>query len=250
MIDTLTAFALHSFVHFVTRQFLPASITSKLSPGQTLYLCQKPAAIINALFVSLPTISQFAFKTPFDDDPLKDFPASFEQAFDRHLGFTLYDLAIMIVHKEHFSIYIHHIFGIIGIILIKTLRRAIVYPSLFLPSELTVIVSSAIWIVQTLKYKTGSLKLLFALRFVLFMLLRMTPGIACLLYPAIRLSKTKGISFKEAFLKILKEFSGLKTAVKIGVIVNVSTFTALNTWWTYLTYKALIKASQLDLHHI
>jgi len=246
--DVLRSFLSHGLLH-VSSSVILDSVTS-LTPNEFHHLCQKPSAIVNALCVSLPALHQFNFVHPFDSNLLYSFPAQIEALFDSHLGYTLYDLLVMVRHHEHYTEYIHHIFGVIGILLLKKFRQGAIFPALFLPTEFTVLISTVIWIVKTLKIKVSLKPLLFS-RLLLFVCLRgLTPGLSCIVYPIARIINNKKISVVEASKIFANRLASLRMEVKIGLLINVSTFSILNLYWTILTYRAVSNLNEIQLHHV
>ncbi|KAJ3090642.1 hypothetical protein HK102_003120 [Quaeritorhiza haematococci] len=142
----------HKFAAHVVNTTLPASTLRTLSPSDRLYLAEKLPSTLNALIVSLPSLHLLLRQQPYKHDLFKPYPELLDRVFAAHLGFTIYDMWVMAVQgREHFSVWVHHVLGVLGTGLMRYFKVASLAPAAFCPSEATVVVSNAIWIMQKLK---------------------------------------------------------------------------------------------------
>jgi hypothetical protein len=177
------------------------------------------------------------------------YPSAAHRLFGIHLGATLYDILAM--GNQHFSVWIHHVLGAAGCLLLRRYRVAAFFPICFLASEATVPVSNLLWLLRR-KSETWSYRGLLVGRFILFLWLRAFAA-PFLLYHVIQCEKalsSQRISIQEALKRALRRIMRLPWLVSIPTLGNIVIFAMLNSIWTRMTFVAMIQNMKWSLHHI
>ncbi|KAJ3221397.1 hypothetical protein HDU78_000491 [Chytriomyces hyalinus] len=204
---------------------------------------------------------QFHWQQGWDQPQYSD---EIDRVFARHIGYTTYDLLVMMNKSHHPSAWVHHIFALFGTSAMRVFKQGAYFPTCFLPAEATVAITNVLYVVQ--KYYPGShnlITLLLAIRCVMFTVFRFAAAPLCVTH-ALRNVKVLGADGKPRTNLTLMErirafsdkyFRTLHPVVSVGTCMNVAIFTGLNTWWTLLTYRALWKhikqgRAKLNIHHI
>jgi hypothetical protein len=135
---------------------------------------------------------------------------------------------------EHPSVWAHHILGILGTLIVRAYKKLAWFPTCFAVSELTVVPSNMLWIQQKLypgqRDVEGRLLLVRAVFFALFR----TPDAAIAFLGAL-----KAVQADPSLVSRAK--NEVPFFVKLLCAVNVAVFGGLNTWWTALVVKALMR---------
>lgn len=242
VLKTLT---LHLLLHKIAVHLIKRSGISTLSPPDILFLAEKLPSTINALLVSLPSLYLHFSLQPWKQDVLIPYPPLLDKILAAHVGYTLYDIYIMaIVGKQHPSVWIHHVLGALGAGLMRKYQVASFFPAVFLPSELTVVATNALWVLQKLgRDNTKGYGIWLWIRAVLFCLVRAPAGLVGLWY-AIKV-------VSERPKELWERFKRLPTVVWVLTMINYTTFTGLNLYWTVLVFRALIRyREKAGIHHI
>jgi hypothetical protein len=229
ILETFVAsWALHGFSALLfkgrlTNQKLPSTLTS-------LYLGVKALALSKEFFPNY-----------------LEYPPAAHRLFGIHLGATLYDM--MAMGNQHFSVWIHHLLGATGCLLLRHYQIAAYFPICFLAAEATVPISNLLWL---LKRKSLVYQWLLVVRFVLFFWLR---GLAVpfLLNHVIQCEKALSLqkmSMKEALQRAFHRIIKLPWLVSIPTFGNVVIFAILNVVWTRMTFIAMIQNLKINIHHI
>ena len=90
----------------------------------------------------------------FDDPRVNVFEAwspSLDFLFAVFLGYTIYDMLTMAFQSHHWSMWIHHLLGLLGCIVVPIYKQALIYPCYFMVTEWTVIFNNLVWFVKTIR---------------------------------------------------------------------------------------------------
>ncbi|KAI9343617.1 hypothetical protein BDR26DRAFT_858418, partial [Obelidium mucronatum] len=145
---------LKSLSAYCTIHLITASLLRKykvVPPERIHILAEKLPSTINALLTSTITIYLLFIKKHFSKSWLKvAYPNLLDYAYAGHIGYTLYDILVMLLDKEtsHISSWAHHVFGVLGISVMRMYKTAFFLPTCFLPAEATVVVTNLIYLVQ------------------------------------------------------------------------------------------------------
>ncbi|KAJ3126868.1 hypothetical protein HK101_005661, partial [Irineochytrium annulatum] len=130
----------------------------------------------------------------------------------------------------------------------RSYRTAAYFPACFCVSELTVVPSNLLWILQNLTAAglpspspalSSRLQTpLLILRAILFTLLRLPAGPLCLLYAV---QGERGQTWAEKVERFWSRYRRLPALVSWLSAFNIATLSGLNVWWTVLVYKALFR---------
>ncbi|ORY51564.1 hypothetical protein BCR33DRAFT_712595 [Rhizoclosmatium globosum] len=269
----LLPFAGFTALHFATANAL---IKAGIPPSKVHIIAEKLPSTVNALTVSTLGLWVLFVKKNYQHSWITaEYPKLLDTIFAIHGGFTAYDLIVMLSSKEtsHISSWLHHVFGIAGVVATRALKKGAYYPACFMPTEVTVVSSNLLYLVQ--KFSPDSHELITAImvfRCILFTVFRLPAGPWCLYHaintvPLVENGEKETKKEDSVFNRVKKRltafvhhFSELPLIVKAGVICNVSLFAGLNTYWTFLTYRALWRQLALskrkkltsagNIHHI
>ncbi|KAJ3077013.1 hypothetical protein HDU98_009414 [Podochytrium sp. JEL0797] len=281
ILDSHIALPLAGFtaLHFATAKALARYTT--IPPSLLHITAEKLPSTLNALVASTTALHVFFhhahYATSWTQRP---YPQPLDTAFATHAAFTLYDIVVMLSDPEtsHITSWAHHVFGLAGTCAIRGYKRGEFFPAAFLPAEMTTVVSNALWLVQRFDAENKRLvTVLMVLRCLAFTVFRLPAGPWCL-WHAIHTSRKVEVqededgkkslpapaasqgTLSQKFRAFMIEFSKLPLVVKLGSACNVALFTGLNTYWSFLTYRALWRhlqkgkrrmlTSKGDVHHI
>lgn len=135
---------------------------------------------------------------------------------------------------EHPSVWTHHVLGILGTLAVRAYKKLAFYPTIFSVCELTVVPSNILWTQQKLYPSRRDVegKLLF-LRAIFFALFRTPAAIVAALGTWFAVSKEPNL--------LQRTKDEVPPLISLLCAVNVAVFGGLNTWWTALVVKALIR---------
>jgi hypothetical protein len=244
---------LHNIAWYLLKLLLPADALAQLSPSDLSALAEKLPSSVNALMVSLPTINTIIRKKSFEKDVFRPYPDALDKVFADHFAYTMYDMMIMLKTKEHASVWIHHILGALGTYFIRHYKLACYFPASFLATELTVVTTNILWVLQKLnKTDTRAYHAMLIIRCIAFVLFRLPVGPMCVWYALRQSKRAEEEDGKKSFWEEVKSLPKILSTVS-GL--NMTVLTILNTWWTILVFKALFKyqtkgRASNTVHHI
>jgi hypothetical protein len=132
---------LHILTQSTISKFIDPSLLSKVD---LIYLAEKLPSCINASVVSLSAIKTIFISKAYLPDPLSPgflllfnyldcfYPEEVDRIFSTQLGFTLYDMGVMLyVGETSSSAWLHHIVTALGTFFIRRFRQASFYPCWF-----------------------------------------------------------------------------------------------------------------------
>ncbi|KAJ3098120.1 hypothetical protein HDU97_004304 [Phlyctochytrium planicorne] len=274
----LAPLALHLVLHKLTSWILfPGS--KSLTKKQHLFV-EKIPSTANALIVSIPVIKLLLWDRPWRKGQwLKPYPDTLDRVFAAHFAYTLYDLGIMAyVEGEHPSVWLHHVVGecrplfppfdiassegVLGTGFMRRYRIASFFPAAFCPTEITVVPTNILYLLQNAE-KVGLAPIvssalqtpLLIARCVLFTIFRLFTGPAAIYYA---IQGEEGKTVEDKILSFWKKYRKLPLLVSSLTLFNILALSGLNTWWTVLVYKALFRhmralsvtAGSTGIHHI
>ncbi|RKP16048.1 hypothetical protein ROZALSC1DRAFT_18048, partial [Rozella allomycis CSF55] len=192
-------------------------------------------SIFHALVSSIVTCWQIHVSQVFESkDALLLYPNFLEYVFPLYIGYTMYDIILMYVNgSEPLYMWLHHIIGALSICAISYIRRGAYFPAMFLQTEFTAASTNIVWyfhkfgISRGLKYR---LSLVF--RFVSSLLIRLPMPFYVWYYLYHQIG---------TYSEVLEAFIELPLFVSIITILNICTFGAINTIWTYQMLKAIFR---------
>ncbi|KND01973.1 uncharacterized protein SPPG_02480 [Spizellomyces punctatus DAOM BR117] len=279
--QVLVPLGFHLILHKIAAQlihYLSPATLARLNSADLLFLAEKLPSTVNALTVSVSSLYLLLKRQPYSEDVIEPYPELLDRTLAAHIGYTLYDSYVMgIVGRQHPSAWIHHVLGALGAGFMRHYKVASYFPAVFLPSELTVVATNVLWVMQKLGKETGkAYEFWLIVRCVLFLLVRAPAGPLGLWY-ALRVTKrTNDADVRENnIVQKVEERSGqgslpAKATVAIarplllwqrlrrlpGIVwiltcINYVVFTGLNTYWTILVFRALFRfRAKSGIHHI
>lgn len=150
---------------------------------------------------------------------------------------------------EHPSVWAHHVLGILGSLVVRAYKKLAWFPTVFCVSELTVVPSNFLWIQQRLWSSRQDIEgKLLVMRAIFFALFRFPCA------PLAALGTLSALRKDPSLLKRTKE--EVPFLVTVLCAFNVAIFAGLNSWWTALVFKALLRykaslaRSKKEVHHI
>ena len=88
------------------------------------------------------------------DDAFTDvwtsFPSLLEFAFPVYLGYSLYDMGTMCFQTQHWTMWLHHILGVTGSLIMMVWRTGTVYATFFMLTEITAVTDNLNWYIKNL----------------------------------------------------------------------------------------------------
>ncbi|TPX59326.1 hypothetical protein PhCBS80983_g02536 [Powellomyces hirtus] len=174
--------ALHALAALVIRKRVPKG--ALLTRSDLVFLAEKFPSTISALVTALPSFYLHVRSRPWKHDVITPYPKLFDDILAQHIGYTIYDLAVMVyVGGQHPSAWIHHLLGVAGTAFMRYYRVAGFFPAVFLPTEITVIATNALWVLQKFGKDKGKVYGFWLLvRALLFCCIRAPAGLAGLVY--------------------------------------------------------------------
>lgn len=242
------SFAGYSLTHLLGARYLLKYIPNadRLSDKDRAYLVEKLPSSISAILVSATSAYSLFFTNSFTKKRIYSYPALLDTVFACHGGYSLYDLLVMAKSGSQLSVYIHHIFGIMGTICTRHFREGCVFPGIFCLTESTVLVTNSIWILERIfPHKTDCLNRLYIFRALVFVCIRGAMPIWLWLY----LKRMYG-GGKEWIEKFKSDFKQMKKIVQVLICLNTGIFCALNTYWSLQTIRAVYRRRSTEIHHI
>ncbi|KAJ3168330.1 hypothetical protein HDU88_001770 [Geranomyces variabilis] len=267
---------------------------SSLSRSDRIFLAEKLPSTVSAFLTAVPSIVLHS-RLPWRNDLIAPYPRLLDRILAQHIGYTvpaivnlfvmkmcirihcvfctkyqLYDLAIMAyAGGQHPTAWIHHILGILGTALMRHYRTAAYFPAVFLPTEITVVSTNFLWILQKLGKDDGkAFSWALVLRAILFCLVRAPAGTIGLIY-ALRVvrrqkaaaeAKNSVTASSQAEVQpqrattpgtLWQQLRQTPSVVWSLTTINVLSFTALNFYWTKLVLVAVKRHRHRGkVHHI
>ncbi|KAI8821040.1 uncharacterized protein EV422DRAFT_50230 [Fimicolochytrium jonesii] len=270
LLDTsvLTSLAFHSTLHILTHHALTRHPRFTTHPRLSLHLlAEKLPSTLNALHQSLGALHLLLLTRPWRHDIINPYPPTLDRLLASHVGFTLYDCVVMgYVGGQHASSWVHHVLGIVGAGLMRWYRRASYFPTVFLAPEVTVVATNVLWILGRCGVGEGErgVVLWTWIRAGLFCAVRGPAGLVGLWYALRVAGKQKAeLEAKEgkelgsasrasAAASLYRQLRTLPAVVWVLTLVNVFTFTGLNSYWTVLVIRSLLRTrlAVSHIHHI
>ncbi|KAJ3414750.1 hypothetical protein HDV05_006089 [Chytridiales sp. JEL 0842] len=173
------------------------------------------------------------------------YPPFLDRIFATHLAFTVYDTLLMFQTQDaHPTTWIHHLLGLLGVSMMRKLKTASFFPACFLVTEITLVPSNLLYLVQKMKPSSALAKrrheklvtALLTIRLVFFLVFRVTAGLRAV-YNAIRYER--GNSAKEKWESFWEKFKGMGLVVGGLTAFNLSVFSVMNGYWTFLAMRGL-----------
>ncbi|KAJ3017314.1 hypothetical protein HKX48_003628 [Thoreauomyces humboldtii] len=264
----LASFAAHATLHAATSLVLlkTTTLSQSLSPSDIIMIAEKVPSTISALVTSIPSLHMQLSDWPWREDVLRPYPALLDSILAQHIGYTLYNVGIMwIVGGQHPSAWIHHLLGVLGTSLMRHYKLAAFFPAVFLPTELTVVATNALWVLAKLgRTHTKAYSAWTWIRAALFCGIRAPAGVCGLLY-ALRVvakqrhaaqvknetasgEETRRTTASEGSMaptrakdpgSLWTQMTRLPALVWILTVINYAAFSGLNIYWTRLVILAL-----------
>ncbi|KAI8591335.1 hypothetical protein BDZ88DRAFT_49446 [Geranomyces variabilis] len=266
----LKAGSLYAALHVIAAAAVRHKLDpSSLSRSDRIFLAEKLPSTVSAFLTAVPSIVLHS-RLPWRNDLITPYPRLLDRILAQHIGYTLYDLAIMAyAGGQHPTAWIHHILGILGTALMRHYRTAAYFPAVFLPTEITVVSTNFLWILQKLGKDDGkAFSWALVLRAILFCLVRAPAGTIGLIY-ALRVvrrqkaaaeAKNSVTASSQAEVQpqrattpgtLWQQLRQTPTVVWSLTTINVLSFTALNFYWTKLVLVAVKRHRHRGrVHHI
>ena len=261
------------FGRFLAKRF------PRLKPKDLLYLHEKFPSTVNSICTFLGAIHVLK---SFRGNAFSPYTKQIDLLFGAMVGFMTYDLGVMAIRgKEHISVWIHHVLGIAGATGMMYFRVGSYFPACFIVPEITVTASNLLWILDKLNLvgtRFLGLDIYQAalwVRVVLFAIFRAPSLPACLL-GAIK-SEAQSISpiptpspkshpttppapppaprkhLNQAIANFIEKYKALPPFVSIFTAINLTVFGVLNSYWSVLVLRALLRYRSKSLitktHH-
>ena len=138
--------------HVVARGLLPKLFPSlnRLSPSDLSYhIPNKVVSSLHGAAVSLLAIDIIFHRRSFEKDVFRPYPKQLDVLFSTTLGYALYDMVVMAIHREDGAVmWMHHILEALGCFFMMCFRQAPFFPAAFSITEMSVIPQNLLWVMQ------------------------------------------------------------------------------------------------------
>lgn len=208
-------------LHVLGRKTLATLGPNSLRPSERLYLAELvPSTVHSVLLASAATY--FVFGTGmFAADMVEEYdsePLDWILAFSA--GYSIHDSVVCWLHKEHLTMYAHHIAMAFGAFGMSVYKRGALAPLFFYVSEWSVPVQNALYLAEKTQASRSTVRALLVLRLAMFLVFR-TAQLPSFIY----VLQSRGIPFVDSMRRLHWLPAG-------GIINNVVLISILNIIWT------------------
>ncbi len=208
-------------LHVLGRKTLATMGPSTLKASERLYLAELvPSTVHSVLLASAATFFVFGtdmFATSMVDEYESD---ALDWILAFSAGYSIHDSVVCWLHKEHVTMYAHHIAMAFGAFGMSVYRRGALAPLFFYVSEWSVPVQNALYLAEKTQASRPTVRALLVLRLVMFLLFR-TAQLPSFIY----VLRSRGIPFIDSLRRLHWLPAG-------GIVNNVALISVLNLIWT------------------
>lgn len=123
----------------------PKHLMDRVPVDDRIYLPEMVVSTAHGALVGAGALWLVLGKQSFARSVFTPYPRLLDTLFSLTAGYSLHDMAVMMLHGEPMSIWVHHIVAASGALGMMCFRHAAWWPCLFLVSELTVLPSNLHW---------------------------------------------------------------------------------------------------------
>lgn len=238
MILTFIIFLAYTFIHFTADAIFLYLIPKKyarLSHDDQINLSEKICSSLNAILMTCFGIYLCLLTPSFDHcfDAFHNYPKLLEIAYPFYLGYTFYDMTVMYFQTQHWTMWLHHWMGAFGAIIMILFKKAALFSTFFMMTEVTAFIDNIMWYIKMLylpdigpmRQKYLKFRVLPFIRAWIFLTTRIWVG-PFIIY--------KGINVCGGIIPMLYEWTKIPFIVSLTGISITLLLTTLNFIWTFV----------------